>query len=554
MRLNKVLQPGFGILLVALLTSTAAQARDAQDILQKSQQLLEQRQQGVDVYLVEKTVMGHTTRTYHRRTSFTAEDGSQQTAFIPYAEHQLTGSCSGAQKMTPEQLMAFADASEMTGEALSGEIESGMQEAGLPPGLLASTGSSPNATMDPRVMMGGNAQFLRAAARAQAAEDNRDVAGEAREQADHMAVFAQQARLIGTENVGNNKAFHLRADGVNQVQRDEGREYRIDTVSMWIDDRKYVPLRMKIEGTLTSGAEVKPMVIETLMSDYRNVPGSKLYEPFTQTMKISGIMDAAQEAEMREAQKQLADMEKQMASVPASQRAMMERMIGPQLEMVRKMAAGGGLEMETVTDRIVVNPSFTLADGTNCGASAAKAVKTSSKSTAQATSPMNNDTELVALVQSDLRALGYSPGSVDGKMGTRTAIAISKFQAEQGLEVTGEASPQLAGILAAQRSAQASPQKAPVVSTTASNSDDLRAAQQACLQQKIAEQQEAQKKKRGFGRLLSGVSRIAGRMGNTDIARSAGDIYSAGNTAEDFSQAAKDLGLTEDEVAACQNP
>jgi hypothetical protein len=64
----------------------------------------------------------------------------------------------------------------------------------------------------------------------------------------------------------------------------------------------------------------------------------------------------------------------------------------------------------------------------------------------------------------------------------------------------------------------------------------------------------ANKKKRGVGRLLSAVSRSASRSGNYDLARTTGDIYSASATADDLSAAAKDLGLTDDDIAACQNP
>jgi len=54
--------------------------------------------------------------------------------------------------------------------------------------------------------------------------------------------------------------------------------------------------------------------------------------------------------------------------------------------------------------------------------------------------------------------------------------------------------------------------------------------------------------------LLSAVSRSASRSGNYDLARTTGDIYSASATADDLSAAAKDLGLTDDDIAACQNP
>jgi peptidoglycan hydrolase-like protein with peptidoglycan-binding domain len=152
---------------------------------------------------------------------------------------------------------------------------------------------------------------------------------------------------------------------------------------------------------------------------------------------------------------------------------------------------------------------------------------------------------MTLMIQQNLATLGYDV-SPSGVPDTKTAIAISKYQAENDMPVTGEASPQLAGILAAKvSSAGAAPQRSP---------EELKAAQQACLQQKMEAAQAAQKKKRGFGRLLSGVARLAGQSGNFDLARKTNDVYRAGATADDFAQAAKDLGLTEDDIAACQNP
>jgi hypothetical protein len=49
---------------------------------------------------------------------------------------------------------------------------------------------------------------------------------------------------------------------------------------------------------------------------------------------------------MKEAQAQLAQFEKQMAQMPESQRAMIMRQMGPQMEAMKKMVAGGGLEIE----------------------------------------------------------------------------------------------------------------------------------------------------------------------------------------------------------------
>ena len=58
--------------------------------------------------------------------------------------------------------------------------------------------------------------------------------------------------------------------------------------------------------------------------------------------------------------------------------------------------------------------------------------------------------DLTQSVQNMLRALGYDPGAANGQLSTETIIAISQFQAEKGLEVTGEVTPQLVGILAAE--------------------------------------------------------------------------------------------------------
>ena len=56
---------------------------------------------------------------------------------------------------------------------------------------------------------------------------------------------------------------------------------------------------------------------------------------------------------------------------------------------------------------------------------------------------------LTQSAQNMLQALGYDPGNTDGELGIETTIAISQFQAEQGLEATGEVTPQLLGVLAA---------------------------------------------------------------------------------------------------------
>jgi peptidoglycan hydrolase-like protein with peptidoglycan-binding domain len=173
---------------------------------------------------------------------------------------------------------------------------------------------------------------------------------------------------------------------------------------------------------------------------------------------------------------------------------------------------------------------------------------------------------LTQIVQRDLVTLGYEPGNTDGEATVETAIAISKFQAEHDLEITGEASPQLAGIIKAEISGQSPggsttapvpPQQA-AASPPTTDPTQLQMAQQACLQQKMAEAQESQQRKRGFARLARAISRTASEFGagdiSSEVASLSSDVYSAGAIADDFMGAAEDLGLTESDIEACRNP
>ncbi|HSG63868.1 MAG TPA: peptidoglycan-binding domain-containing protein [Gammaproteobacteria bacterium] len=164
--------------------------------------------------------------------------------------------------------------------------------------------------------------------------------------------------------------------------------------------------------------------------------------------------------------------------------------------------------------------------------------------------------ELTAIVQKDLATLGYDPGSTDGEATVQTVVAVSKFQAEHELEVTGEITPQLAGVIKAAISKQGQP--APVAQAApapaAMDPAALQAAQQACLQRKIAGAQEAQQKRRGFSSLMRGLSRLGGDEIASSIGSVSAEIYETTAGIADLESAAKDLGIAESDVEACRNP
>lgn len=309
-----------------------------------------------------------------------------------------------------------------------------------------------------------------------------------------MRRFMDSARLVGTETVDGRAAYHLHVDDLGEVQKADGNEYRIHTIDLWLDSKEYVPLRMLMEGTMVSGRETRPITIENVQTDYRTVPGSTMYESFKQTMQINGMMDAEQQAQMREAQAKMEQFEQQLADMPAGQRKMMEKMMGSQLEMVKNMAAGGGLQTEIITQSIVVNPAMRVENGQPCPAFAA----------------------------------GVTPA-------TQVTSATHTPSATQIPSV-----------------AQAVPDQPAI----ASDSDPaaMKAAQQACLQQKVDAAQRKQKKKRGLRGLLKVVGRSASRFGNSDLSQATKDIYDVDVTAGELAVVAKDLGLSDDDVAACRNP
>ncbi|MEM1261728.1 MAG: peptidoglycan-binding domain-containing protein [Pseudomonadota bacterium] len=179
-------------------------------------------------------------------------------------------------------------------------------------------------------------------------------------------------------------------------------------------------------------------------------------------------------------------------------------------------------------------------------------------------SPVAMADDLTKMIQKDLIVLGYDPGNIQGELSTATVVAISKFQAENNLEVTGDPTPQLAGIIKAKIDAgnNAAGSTAQIPVSTESPQPDaaaLQAAQQQCLQEKIEAKQKAEKKKKGFNSLLRAVVNTSTRFGDSgEIARQVNetsrDVYDVNATAKDWEQAAEDLGLTQDELEECKNP
>tara|TARA_R110002096_G_scaffold188467_3_gene368379 strand:- start:3543 stop:4598 length:1056 start_codon:yes stop_codon:yes gene_type:complete len=341
------------VVAIAIAITPSAFAADAQSILDEVMAKDIERKKGVQSYSIRQNVMGQSVVQYFERIEVELSDGSKTETFrmVPASEMQGRSNAGG---LTPAQAEAYAQGAEMTGEALSSEMEKGMQNAGLPPGLLSGMGSSsePWASPDPKVMMSANADFVRAAGKASAqGSDGRKNAEEA---ANQMAQFAETAKLVGTESVNGVDAFHLRSDGIQMSDTSGGQDFEIDTYSIWIDTDNYVPVRMRMEGTASEGGQQRDVYIEQQWLDYRQVPNSNMYESYKRVSRMGGVMSPAEEKQMAEARQQMAEFEKQLAAMPESQRKMMESMMGSRMDSIRKMVSTGGYEVETNIEEILV--------------------------------------------------------------------------------------------------------------------------------------------------------------------------------------------------------
>lgn len=467
------------VVIPLLVLATAVQAVE----LAECQRVQAGRWDGVTHYMVDQSMMGQRVAVSFERFEAPGPDGVLVPAFRPMVAD------SG---MTSAQLREFAGASEHVGEGLSRE----MAASGFPSGMLGGAGGDPWTSTDPRTMMGGNAEFLRGAADAQDANqrERQAAVGEASAAAASMAEVQRKLRRVGSGQVDGRPAGHFRAEGLKQqVSQGGADQMAIETLDLWIDEQECVPLKMTMTGMLTSEGKTRPVTIERLDGNYQRVPGSKMYEPYRQVIRMKGALNEAQQREMRESQAKLAELETQLAQMPPGQRDMIMQRMGPQMQMMKRMASGGDLELVTEVHAIHVNP----------------------------------DAATMRQVQ-----LAAAAGSMGGSMGTSMGLPVNAAQ------------PAIA------------PPASSSASTTAAipaGSSDKRSAQQACLEERARKQQAAQKKKRGLGSLVSAVARNAGRLGGEAVTSVIGEAQTAKATADDLSAAARDLGLTEDDAAACRD-
>ena len=413
----------------------AAASTTAPELLDAMLDAQQERAEGVSDYAMDLTLMNQPSTQYYERTPIEASRGRSLEMFrlVPFAEVQL--------RLQDEGGLSKKDA-----RARAGATE-------LPSGVLSG-------------MATGDVDI------------------------DYTESLAERAEIVRQESLDGRNAHVVRADGLELRQAVDGQEYDVRSITLWVDAQDLVTLKMRMDGFITQDGESRQMFIERLDRDYRNVPGSRMIMPYKTILRMGGMMTAEQQAEMEEASKQLADLERQMASMPPDQRQMMESMMGPQIEMMRKMGDGGVMEFETTVREIRVNQGISG-----------------------------------AFAQAGTTPAGGGAGGLGAVMST----------AYTG----GHAAP----------AAPAPPER---------DAASLQQARQACLEQKVAEAEARKKKKKRFGKFFKAVGNIAGRHAGGalggEIGQVTSDIYAATATVKDVQDAADALGITQDDIAECENP
>ena len=166
----------------------------------------------------------------------------------------------------------------------------------------------------------------------------------------------EHGRYAGQEQIGASAVHVLAVDDLSQLDiaqpaTPDDMEFEPRTARIYVDDALMVPRRMEFVGDARTNTGPHEVTVRIDLENY--LPIESLLVPYKTVVNIEGL-GAAIDPEMRA---QLEEMERQLAAMPADQRQMMERMLGPQMEQIQQMMAGGGdaMTIEVTVVDVVLN-------------------------------------------------------------------------------------------------------------------------------------------------------------------------------------------------------
>ena len=197
-----------------------------------------------------------------------------------------------------------------------------------------------------------------------AGQDMSQLSAPQREQARNPDMYelypeiAKRAALKGSESVGGHDTYAIEVKDLSgipvwQQSGQQGQSFAPKSMTMYLDKEQYVPRRVVFEGTADMNGKKSDVTMVMEAEDYRDVKG--LLYPFHMTMDMRGMENSMTPEERAEARASLDQMQAQMKNMPEAQRKMMEKMMGGQMENLKKMLAGGGMQMEVHVKDVKVN-------------------------------------------------------------------------------------------------------------------------------------------------------------------------------------------------------
>jgi hypothetical protein len=172
--------------------------------------------------------------------------------------------------------------------------------------------------------------------------------------------IAERAELEGKESVDGEQCHVVAIDDLsgldlNQEMGGQG-AFLPKTGLLYVDTDDHLIRKMRMEGEITRDGQTSPMTAVTILSDYRDVEG--MLHPYLLNITATGLAAGMSEEDAADARKSLEEMEENLEGMDASQRAMVERMMGPQIEKLRKMLESGQFEISVITKEVRVNESL----------------------------------------------------------------------------------------------------------------------------------------------------------------------------------------------------
>lgn len=171
--------------------------------------------------------------------------------------------------------------------------------------------------------------------------------------------LAARASYKGDETVDGHPTHVLEIDDLSGMDlgtppQSQG-SYEPKSMTLWLDSDQDLVRKMKIDGEMTANGKTRPATMTALLTDYRTVEGFPY--PWTTQVSMEGVMgdsDVSPE-DRQKAKESLEKLDEQMKDMPEQQRKMMEKMMGPQLESLRKMVESGTFQMSLTVKDLEVN-------------------------------------------------------------------------------------------------------------------------------------------------------------------------------------------------------